>query len=151
MEIWNICDFVKKNLGADIGLSYAICTVVMLMLYRSCRSENKRKVAMVVTTIATMILTKSLCRCEPGLPSVPPHPLSCPLTSYIRYIREKSTFQDAGLPQRRLLDSRLSRVHSYGRQEPSARSTYGPPPGASALVALTVISAMPLASTLVIA
>jgi uncharacterized BrkB/YihY/UPF0761 family membrane protein len=58
LEIWNIGDFVKKNLSADIGLSYAICTVVMLMLYRSCRSENKRKVAMVGTTIATVILTE---------------------------------------------------------------------------------------------
>jgi hypothetical protein len=68
-------DFVKKNLTADIGLSYAICTVVMLMLYRSCRGDNKRKVAMVGTTIATMILTTSQCRCESVLPSVPPHPL----------------------------------------------------------------------------
>jgi hypothetical protein len=74
-------DFVKKNLTADIGLG-----------------NHKRKVAMVGMTIATMILTKSQCRCEPVLPSVPPHPLFCPLTSDIISVKEKSTFQDAGLP-----------------------------------------------------
>jgi hypothetical protein len=74
-------DFVKKILAVDIGLG-----------------NHKRKVAMVRTTIATMILTTSLCRCEPVLPSVPPHPLFCPLKSDIISVKEKSTFQDAGLP-----------------------------------------------------
>jgi len=35
-------DFVKKNLAADIGLSYAICTVVMLnpsTTLRACPEE----------------------------------------------------------------------------------------------------------------
>jgi hypothetical protein len=60
------------------------------------------KVAMVGMTIATIILAESQCRSKPVLPSVPPHPLFCPLTSYMISIKENSTIQDAGLPQGQL-------------------------------------------------
>jgi len=106
---------------------------------------------MVRTTIATMILTKSQCRCEPVLPSVPPHPLFCPLNVRYNICKGEINFPGCRLAAKATSGFPTKQYPYCFVQLPFSASRYDPT-GESALKALanTVIDAMPLALTLVI-
>lgn len=106
---------------------------------------------MIVMTIATIVSTKVTALCGSSPRYGTSHVFHISLNIQCTIIKKTGWFPSPPLCEAAWDSPCLSNVHySYGPQEPSTASVYGPSAGASALLAVTVIAAIPLAFIAVI-